>query len=210
MYNSSEHNQSDLFPWEREVIHRFFRSRSKILVAASGAGRELIALHRLGFQADGFECTPSLVETSRRLLQDLEIPSKVELCPANEVPPGLTMYDGVVVGWGAYIHICGSAGRIAFLQKLRASVPPGSPILVSFWIRENAAPDESRAFRLATCLRSLRGRRADPLEPGDHLTDRGYHHRFVQEEIDEELKGGGFRLCHYSQADYPYAVGVAE
>ena len=35
IYNGSEHNPSGLFPWEREVIDRFFRSRSKILVAAS-------------------------------------------------------------------------------------------------------------------------------------------------------------------------------
>jgi hypothetical protein len=210
MYNGSEHNQSGLFPWEREVIDRVFRSRSKILVAASGGGRELIALHRLGFQADGFECTPSLVETSRRLLQDLAITSTVELCPPNEVPPGLTMYDGIVVGWGAYIHICGRAHRIAFLQKLRALVPPGSPILVSFWIREKAAPDESRTFRLATGFRFLRGRRAEPLEFGDHVSDRGYHHRFVEDELEEELKAGGFRVCHYSQTEYPYAVGVAE
>src|ERR1700691_3737572 len=51
-YNSPEHNQSGLFPWERETIDRFFRPSSKILVAASGGGRELAALHNLGFQAD--------------------------------------------------------------------------------------------------------------------------------------------------------------
>jgi hypothetical protein len=33
----------------------------------------------LGSQADGFDCTPSLVETSRRLLQELGVPSDVML-----------------------------------------------------------------------------------------------------------------------------------
>jgi len=55
MYNGLEHNQSGLLPWEWDAISRFFRPRSRILVAASGGGRELIALHRLGFEADGFD-----------------------------------------------------------------------------------------------------------------------------------------------------------
>jgi hypothetical protein len=210
MYNGLEHNQSGLFPWERETIDRFFRPSSRILVAASGGGREIIALHGLGFHADGFDCTPRLVETSRRLLQELGIPSNVMLCPPNEVPRELTPHDSLIVGWGAYTQIPGSARRIAFLRKLRASVPSEAPILVSFWVREGTSPDEGRAFRLAKWFRSLRGRRAEPLETGDHVTDRGYHHCFAKAEIEAEFKAGGFRMCHYSQADYPYAVGVAE
>jgi hypothetical protein len=210
MYNGREHNQSGLFRWERETVDRFFSPSSRILVAASGGGRELIALHGLGFQADGFDCAPRLVETSRQLLQELGISSHVVSCPPNDVPPELTPHDSLIVGWGAYTHIPGSSRRIAFLRKLRASVPPGAPILVSFWVREGTSPDEGAAFRLAQWFRYLRGRPAETLEPGDHVTDRGYRHCFAKAEIEAELKAGGFRMCHYSQADHPYAVGVAE
>lgn len=210
LYSGPEHNQSGLFSWERETIDRFFRPRSRILVAASGGGREIIALHSLGFQADGFDCTPRLVETSRRLLQELGICSTVTLCPPNEVPQELTPHDGLIVGWTAYMQIPGSARRIAFLRKLRVSVPLEAPILVSFWTREGESADEGRAFRLAKWLRSLRGRGAEPLEPGDHVTDRGYHHCFARDEIEAELRAGGFRMCQYSEGDHPYAVGVAD
>lgn len=209
MHNGPEYNQSGLFSWEREIIHRFFRPSSRILVAASGGGRELIALHGLGFQVDGFDCTPRLVETSRRLLEELGIPSNVMLCAPNDVPEKLTLYDGLIIGWAAYTHISGSDHRIAFLRKLHASVPLGAPILVSFWVRDEASADEGGAFRLAKWLRSLRGR-AETLEPGDHVTDRGYHHCFAKAEIEAEFKAGGFRMCHYYQAAYPHAVGVAE
>jgi hypothetical protein len=210
LYGGLEHNQSGLFPWERETIDRFFRPGSKILVAACGGGREMIGLHGLGFQADGFDCTPCLVETSQRLLQELGISSNVMLCPPNDAPQGLMPYDSLIVGWTAYMHIPGSARRIAFLRKIRASVPIEAPILASFWVKEGESPDAGRVFRLAKWLRSLRGRRVEPLEPGDHVTNRGYHHCFAKEEIEAELKAGGFRMCHYSQADHPYAVGVAE
>jgi hypothetical protein len=210
MYNGPDYNESGLFPWERETLHRFFRPSSRILVAASGGGRELIGLHGLGFQADGFDCTPRLVETSRWLLEELGIPSNVMLCAPNDVPQKLTPRDGLIVGWTAYAHISGSDRRIAFLRKLHASVPLGAPILISFWVRDETSHDEGRAFRLAKWFRSLRGERAEPLEPGDHVTDRGYHHCFAKAEIEEELKAGGFRMCHYYQAAYPHAVGVAE
>ena len=72
------------------------------------------------------------------------------------------------------------------------------------------SPDEVGTFRLSKGIRSLRGRRAEPLEFGDHVTERGYHNRFTKEELETELKAGGFRVCHYSQIDHPYAVGVAE
>jgi hypothetical protein len=42
------------------------------------------------------------------------------------------------------------------------------------------------------------------LEHGDHVTNRGFHHCFAKAEIEAELKAGGFRMCHYSQADYPH------
>jgi hypothetical protein len=210
LYNSCEHNRSGFFSWEQEFIDRFFRPGSRILVAASGGGRELIALHGLGFQVDGFECTPRLVETSQRLLQHLGIPSRVTFCPPDDVPLELTPRDGLIIGWTAYTHIFGKNRRIAFLRKLRALVPPEAPILVSFWVRGEVSPDEVRVFRLAKFFRSLRGQPADPLEPGDHMTDRGYHHYFVETELEAELKAAGFRMCHFSQKDFPHALGIAE
>jgi hypothetical protein len=209
-YNGPEHNRSGLFPWEREAIDRFFSPGSRILVAAAGGGREMIALHQLGFQVDGFDCAPSLVETGRRLLRDLHIPSNVMLCPPNDVPRELPPYDGLVVGWSALMHIPGTARRIAFIRKLRQCVRPGAPLLASFWVRMEASPDEVRTFRLAARIRSLRGRRAEPLESGDHLTGRGYHHCFTREELEAEFTASGFRVRHYSQVDHPYIVGLAE
>ena len=86
-----------------------------------------------------FDCTPRLVETSGRLLQELGISSNVVLCPPNDVPRDLTPHDSLIVGWTGYMQIPGSARRVAFLRKLHASVPPEAPILVSFWVRGSVA-----------------------------------------------------------------------
>jgi hypothetical protein len=118
MYNGSEHNQSGLFPWERELIDRFFRSRSKILVAASGGGRELIALHGLGFQADGFECTPSLVETSSCRSSGLHQ-------PWSSVPPMRFHRDWrcTTASWLDGEHTFISAAELAELHFFKSFAP---------------------------------------------------------------------------------------
>jgi hypothetical protein len=208
-FNGTEHNQSGLCPWETQTIERFFPQHSRILVAASGGGRELVALNGMGFEVDGFDCTPSLVETSRRLMHQLGINSSVVVCAPNAVPENLTPYDCLIVGWGAYTHIPGTACRVAFLRKLRAVLPPGAPMFASFWARVETSPDEARVIRLANRLRSLRG--APLLEMGDHLTSRGYHHCFTKAEVEAEFKAGGFRMCHFADSEgHPYAVGLAD
>jgi SAM-dependent methyltransferase len=214
LYNGSTHNQSGLFRWERESLDRYFRPGSRILVAGCGGGRELIDLRQLGFHADGFDCTPSLVEKSRALLEELGIPSSVMLSQPNDVPAelnasGLNLYDSIIVGWTAYTHISSSVLRIAFLRKLRGLVPREAPMLISFWTSEGTAAEKGRVARIANWVRALRPSTM-PLEEGDSVTQRGYHHHFTEAEIEAELKAGGFRMCHYSQEDYAHAVGIAE
>jgi hypothetical protein len=53
-YASTEHNLSGFFGWEESVLDRFFRRGSRILVAGAGGGREVLALRKAGFDADGF------------------------------------------------------------------------------------------------------------------------------------------------------------
>jgi hypothetical protein len=210
MYNGLEHNQTGLFAWERDAIGRFFLPGSRILVPACGGGREIVALHALGFQVDGFDCTPSLLETSRRLSQEFDIPCNIAFCPPNEIPPSLMPHSGIIIGWTAYTLIPGRDRRIGFLRKLRELLPLDAPLLVSFWVRNEASWDEGRVLRLTKWIRSSRGQGGELLELGDHLTDRGYHHYFFEEDIEAEFKAGGFRLSHYSEESFPHAVGIAE
>jgi hypothetical protein len=209
MHNGLEHNHSGLFSWERESVDRYFRTGSRILVASSGGGREIIGLHGLGFHADGFECNPGLFKTSQTLLQQGAIDATVTSAEVNEVPAQLRYYGGIIVGWGAYTHIPGRARRIKFLRSLRRLVQAGEPILLSFWTRDGIAAEEKSIYRIAKLLRSLRPG-AEEVEFGDHITERGYHHWFEEAEIAGELKASSFRMCHYSLTQYPHAVGIAE
>jgi hypothetical protein len=208
-YSSSEHNLRGLFDWEVPVLDRYFPPRSRILVAAAGGGREVLALRRAGFQAEGCECSPTLLRASDALFDQLGEPRGVILCAADEVPAGPPIYNGLIVGWSAYTHIPTRRRRVAFLQGLCQRALPGSPVLLSFFPREISSHYETLVYQTACVSRFLfRGRR-ETLEIGDHL-GWCYSHTFTREEVGTELNAAGFRLVHFNEVGEGHAVGVAD
>lgn len=212
-YASNEHNLSGFFNWEPPLLDRYFRRGSRILVAAAGAGREILALRKAGFDAEGFDCSLPLVRASEKIFDQLGEPKYVTHCPPNSVPPGpqgAPIYDGLIVGWSAYTHIPTKLRRIAFLQALRERALPHSPLLISFFPRVTYSYDVV-VYRTATlCRFFLRGDR-ELLNPGDHLEWSRYVHRFSRDEVEAELRTAGFRIAHYGEeGGGGQAVGIAE
>jgi hypothetical protein len=208
-YASAEHNQRGLFDWERVVVEQYFQPGSRILVAAAGGGREVLALRRAGFQAEGFDCSPTLVQAADAIFNRLGEPRGVTLCPSGEVPSGPALYRGLVVGWSGYTHIPARQRRIAFLQQLRNRALPGTPVLVSFFPREGSSRSETLIYRIARISRVLFRKRKEQPELGDHL-GWCFSHTFTREDIEAELQAAGFRPVFYSEIGEGHAVGIAE
>ncbi|MCB9679296.1 MAG: hypothetical protein H6737_29600 [Alphaproteobacteria bacterium] len=207
-YHTTEaHNLAGLFPWEEDVLARHFPRSGRLLVTSAGAGREVVALRRKGFDVDAFECNAQLCDLANALLARLELHGDVRLAPRDGwVDVGAT-YDGIVVGWGSYTNIRGRARRVALLRGLRGMTNPGAPLVASFFPR----PSRDRAFRVTAMVGNgvagLLGHEA--VEVGD-VIDPTYQHYFAREEAFAELRAGGFRPVEWSEEGYGHAVGVAE
>ena len=209
-YASTEHNRRGLFDWEAAVITRYFQPGSHILVAAAGGGREILALRRAGFHAEGFDCSPTLVQASETLFDRLGERRAVVLRAAGEVPSGPAFYQGLIVGWTGYTHIPTHRGRIAFLQGLRNRALPGAPILISFFPHEKSASRcENLNYWTARISRFLLHGRNEESELGDHL-GWCFHHNFTREQVEDELRAAGFRPAYYSEVGEGHAVGIVE
>src|SRR5712692_8423834 len=85
-YSEESYLNSGLFLWEREAIRRYFPPGGRILVAAAGAGREMIALADSGFLVDGFDCCAPLVESGQNALRKHHIDAKLIYAPSSTVP----------------------------------------------------------------------------------------------------------------------------
>lgn len=205
-YLSESYNLRGLWPWESEALDRFFPDRRHILLVSAGAGRELIALVRAGFQVDAFECHDGLRAAGNALLERHSLAARIRSVPRDHGPAGTADYDGAIVGWGAYMLIPGRQQRIRFLAELRQRIRDDAPILLSFFSREG----DRRGFFIVALLANLcrlpffRPR----IEIGDNLIPN-FAHFFVRAEIEAELDAAGFRLAHYTSRGYPHAVGVA-
>lgn len=210
-YKSTEHNVSGLFDWETAVLGRHFQPASRILVAAAGAGREVLALRRAGFRADGFECNTTLLHASRRIFRQVGEPdNSVTPCAADCVPAGPAIYDGIIVGWSAYTHIPTKQRRIAFLRALRERALPRAPVLLSFFTRDQDSRYEEVVYRTARLWRFILCRHKEPLDRGDRLTLDQCIHFFTRDEVEAELRAAGFKLTHFSEENYGHAVGKAD
>ena len=209
-YRSDSYNLGRLFPWEEKVIASYFAGCRRILVGGAGGGREMIALARLGHEVDGFECNAQLTEYANELLAREEIPSSVELVSPDMCPNVDDPYDGVIIGWCAYMHIQGRSRRVEFLRSLRHALKPGAPVMLSFWHITGPARRRLRITqRVATPLRRLLHRERITL--GDSMVPHRVHY-FDDETLGHELALAGFELKFYHPwfgHEHGHAVVVA-
>lgn len=211
-YCDEDYNKSGFLDWERKVFLKFFQSCQTILAAAFGGGREVIALHQIGFDVDGFECNRQLFEFAEKLFEQENVAGEFHLVPEDAVWHFGKIYDGAIIGWGAYMHIPGRWKRIDFLKKMRVQMCKDAPLIVSFFPRASGlspAADENylmRVYLTANFFRTILFR--EQIEFGDNL-DMTRSHWFSEQEIDAEFAAAGFTLVYYSAQKYGHAVAIA-
>ena len=206
-YCDETYNKSGFLGWERRAFLRFFQSCQTILVTAIGGGREVIALNRLGFDVDGFECNRQLFEFAEKLFEQEQVEGEFHLVPPDAVWHFGKIYDGAIIGWGAYMLIQGRERRIDFLKKMRVQMSEGAPLLVSFYAHFYDEIYFKRIYRTANFFRTLLFR--EKVELGDELRPLSFVHWFSEAEINAEFAQAGFTLVYYSTQEYGHAVGFA-
>lgn len=205
-YRTDEYNKAGLWDWEKTVLDRDFAGCKRVLLAAAGGGREVIALRRRGIEVDAFESDSELVRFANEILEKEGMAPDVKLAPWDGCPDSDREADGIIVGWGAYMHIRGRGRRIKFLRDLRRRVAAGSPILLSFATREEDARFFRGVARIGNVLAFLL--RRDPIEVGDTLIPN-YAHYFTEGQLESEMVAAGFALVSFDTSGYGHAVGRA-
>lgn len=206
-YQDQDYNLSGLWQWEKIVLEKYFKSCQSLLVGGVGGGREALALCKLGYEVDAFECNSNLVKFANQLMLQEGFISSIKLAPRDRCPDSDKKYDGIIVGWGAYMLIQGKNKRIAFLQSIHQQAKVNAPLLVSFFDYSGIQIYHKIIARIANTIKLLIG--GEPIEPGDSLVP-DYVHYFTRDEIEQEFKEAGFELVMYSNDEYGHAVGFAK
>jgi SAM-dependent methyltransferase len=209
-YHDDAHNLRGLLPWETEALE-FFGGCRRLLLIGAGGGREVLALSRLGYEVEGYECNRALAAFADGFLPRHGSAARVHYLPRDQAPPAGEPFDGVILGWSSYTLIAGRAHRIDLLRRLLPLARPGGPILLSFFTRGGDTPRFRISSAVANAIRTvLRRERA---EPGDALMPNFVHY-FVSREIGTELREAGWEPVRFTPSgsgvrDSAWAIGVA-
>jgi hypothetical protein len=208
-----------LFPWEEEVIERFFPTApARILIGGAGSGREAFALLDRGYEVVTFDPSEGLIglmakgvqpgqplQAFRAAYEDL--PS---LHPASGGGPvkdlrEMPSFDASLLGWGSYSHLRTPEQRVHTLRRFR-EVTQG-PIVVSFLHMGSRHRGARRLIRLRQRLRAVRHR-----TEGDAFSIYiGFYHVFNDAEVRELAAQAQLEVAHLSEEreSWPYAVLMA-
>jgi hypothetical protein len=199
----SEEFRRDLFPWEEEAIERFFPpAPARVLVGGAGAGREPLALARLGYEVVAFEPAQQLARgmadaaAAEQLAVDAYAGGYDDMDTLASVPTGavrsaasLGPFDAAIAGWGSFTHVRTRSARVATLAAL-GRVTTG-PLLVSF-IAVRPDGDGGGGSELKCRLLARRGR-----EPHDRFSMyMGFQHPVSAAEVAELAAEAGLDLVH--------------
>jgi hypothetical protein len=206
-YHTADYNRSGLWPWEADMVDRYFSSCRTILLGAAGGGREILSLCAKGFEVDGFDCFPDFLTTSQSLLANQSINSRLLLAEPDHVPGEFGSYDGGIMGWSGYSHISGTENRVLFLKEFRSHIRTGGPLLISFFTLPENSTQFHLVYQVAGLVRALRFSR-ERVELGDILNEMFFHYA-SEDEVRQELAEAGFRMDHYSLKSFGHAVGIA-
>lgn len=205
-YLNNSFNTSMLNDWEQDMVNRFFGTCQSILVLGSGGGREVYALAKQGFEIDGYECNKSLVESSQQMLHDKGIDASIEWVAPSHAPLNGKIYDGIILGWGAYIHVKGKENRIQLIKEMGTHIKSGAPLLISYWFANSRADAYCRKLYKTNKFFS-RLFFTKPIEKGDRLAPISGRY-FTHEETEQELMAGGFKVILQAASPYGHSVAV--
>jgi hypothetical protein len=193
-YHGDAHNLRGLFDWEKAALEAFEGCR-RVAVLGAGGGREVLALSRLGYAVEGYECNAALVHAAQNFLARQDCPAPIRHLPRDQVPAAGEPYDGIILGWGSYTLMPGRAHRIDLLRRLRPLVRPGGPILLSFYTRGVDTQRFRVSAAVANGIRVLT--RGERIERGDALAPN-FVHSFTSAEIGSELREAGWVPQRYT------------
>jgi len=221
---SSEYDPSSsafrayLFPWEEQVVDRFFPTPpARVLVGGAGSGREAFALLERGYEVVAFD--PSVGLTSlmasrthpagklsvyRGGYEDLPVLSAVGgdggTVSLADMPP----FDASVIGWGSYSHLRTTEQRINTLRAFGDATD--GAVVVSFLKLASSHLGLRRLAGLRRFLRARKGRQA-----GDAFSVHiGFYHVFDDHEVRDLAQRAALEVTYLNSDDretnWPHAV----
>ncbi len=193
---------SGFMAWE-EPIQEYLKPGGIIGVIGCGAGRDMIAFARLGYQVEGLDFSERAVAGAREFLARARVKGKVYCGDVTDfVFPG-EGYDAFVFSWFTYGYIYSSARRMKALENLRPKLASDGCVILTF---QPFHGEGRKMARVAHWMGRISGNPNPPVLGDGFNRALNFEHRFTREEIVRESERAGFRVTVYREARQVIAV----
>jgi 2-polyprenyl-3-methyl-5-hydroxy-6-metoxy-1,4-benzoquinol methylase len=197
---SNEDVDAGLSRDERQFYTRHLRPGDRVLIVGCGAGRDLLALHRLGYHVDGLDHSDTVIDLARKHLARHGLTASVR---AGAIQSAALdgQYDVVIFSDGCYSLIRSASARTSALTRIGKHLAPRGRVLISY----HGVTQQSAAglWMLRTTARAA-GADWSPENgdvfwrhrPGSVLR---YRHHFTQEALAGEIDAAGFCIVEQNR-----------
>lgn len=192
--------------WEKDFLVRFMKQRGSVLDVGCGAGREAIALTRLGFEVTGIDIADKMIEVARKNAAISGVKIKFEVKSTTEIDYPFQSFNYILFSRAIYSYIPTRCLRISVLKSVKKVLKSeGVAVFSAYYYGKRKW--FSRTYPLDSirkCLRFLVGNRFRT-EPGDILFRRVseasnprklcFGHFFSSpQEVLEEIQTAGLKV----------------
>jgi 2-polyprenyl-3-methyl-5-hydroxy-6-metoxy-1,4-benzoquinol methylase len=189
-----------LNPSEKVFATKQLKPRSKILVVGCGAGRESIALARMGHEVFGIDFVEECVEAARTNARRSNLPATFFTLSADKMGElNETAFSAVMFSAFFYSLIPTSKKRVAILRETRKLLSLDGTIFLSFLAQPGSADTHFKLKRLIAFLTA--GNTA--MEKGDFVEGDGeFKHYFTAQDIRREAQLAGLSVIGLNTEEF--------
>jgi SAM-dependent methyltransferase len=183
----------------RERIRAAVPGGGRILVAGSGAGREAVALARLGYRVRGVDFAAEMVEQARALARREAVEAEFVHADLRRHHEPEGALDAVFFTYDVYSFVPAAEDRVATLRRMRGWIRPGGVVLLS--ARRLRPGRDAAMLALSWLARGGTGSWGDTHTrwiAADGSLRRSFLHVFPAGALAREVAAAGFRAGSWS------------
>jgi len=191
----------DLEPGLGARIRNAVSPGARILVVGSGTGRESFGLAREGFEVQGLDFAPAMIDQATREAKRLGLSVRFSVGDVREQDFEGASFGGVLFSYDVYSFIPGRSERIDVLSRLRSVLDPAGRIFLSARIGRSAY--QRAVLSLQWASHSGRGEWGDSHTrwvAGDGRLCRSFVRVFTVRQLASEIDAAGLLLEDWEAA----------
>jgi SAM-dependent methyltransferase len=152
--------------WE-ELAVKSWKAKAKVLDVGCGAGREAIALAKIGFEVTGIDISPIMIAQAIKIAkkEGLNMNFKVQNVADIEYPA--KSFDYVLFSRGVYSYLPTKKLRMRILKKIRDILKPDGMLFFTVYYRDKRLFSRLNIMGFFRRLRNVFFKEKYESEPGD-------------------------------------------